>query len=74
MSDTIGDILTIRFGGNWALDRDKFARIDRFIARRDVPMADKIKASRYADEIGMGAPTGTDDEYREAIEQEFGRC
>lgn len=54
--DTIGDILAIKFGGNFALDARHFARIEQFLRRRDITPRDKFKADYHASMNGMGEP------------------
>lgn len=53
-TDSLADILSITFAGNYAADADKFARIDRYIQRPDVIPADKFQADRHASLNGMG--------------------
>lgn len=55
IEDTLGDILTIRFEGNFAADMNKFSRINAFLRRPDVSPEDKWKADHYASKVGMGA-------------------
>lgn len=52
--DTLGDILTIKFVGNWRDDAEKFTRINKFLSRPDISPQDKFKADLYANHAGMG--------------------
>ncbi len=54
MTDTLVNILAIKFDGNFAADADKFERIDRFCARRDVTPQERHAASYHASKEGMG--------------------
>lgn len=54
IEDTIGDILTIRFEGNYRDDAGRFNRINAFLRRPDITPEDKWKADYHASLKGMG--------------------
>ena len=45
--DNLGDILTMKFHGNFGADEEALDRTDAFLKRRDVPMIEKIRAWNY---------------------------
>lgn len=53
-TDTLADILAIRFAGNHASDMHHFNRIERFIMRANVPLDDKQRAYDHYVVKGMG--------------------
>lgn len=60
MGDTIQDILSIQFLGNYHSDAHHFDRIDRFL-RSDAALSDKISALHHLSSNGMGLDTITDE-------------
>lgn len=69
--DTITDILNIEFAGNYRDDAEKFERINKFLARKEVHPYIKFAADLHANINGMGIETALyypGDEYYNDLE------